>query len=522
MPSGAPNSEQDVVVVGAGIAGLTAAALLAREGVAVTLLEAHHQSGGCAGSFRRGAWQFDVGATQVAGLEAGGIHARLFEHLGVAAPAATPLDPGCVVDLGDGQDPVRLHRDPQAWRSECRRQFPGSERFWDLCGAIHAASWAFAGRDPVLPPRSGWDLGQLLAALRPATLATGLLTGASMADLLRLSGCGGGAEGRRLRHFLDLQLRLYSQEPADRTAALYGATVLQMAQAPLGLWHLCGSMQALSTALEQALANHGGELLLRRRLERLHPPEQPGAPWHLEGSGPGAAPFLIAAREVVLSLPPQTLPTLLGDRLPAGYRRRLQSFPDPAGALVLYAAVQRQRLPAACPPHLQLAWSEPGALFVSVSREGDGRAPAGEATVVASAFTAARPWSTAAEPAYQASKAKAKQGIEAGLEQLLGIGANDWLHAELATPRSWAGWTGRPFGFVGGLGQHPSRFGPFGLASRSPLPGLWLCGDSIHPGEGTAGVSLSALTACRQLLQGRGQTWRWRLHGGAAPGSGAT
>ena len=82
------------------------------------------------------------------------------------------------------------------------------------------------------------------------------------------------------------------------------------------------------------------------------------------------------------------------------------------------------------------------------------------------------------------------------------------MHRELATPRGFAGWTGRPWGWVGGLGQHPLRFGPFGLASRTPLPGLWLCGDSIHPGEGTAGVSLSALMACRQLLQRQGQELR--------------
>jgi phytoene dehydrogenase-like protein len=44
----------DVLVVGAGIAGLTAAALLAKQGRSVVLLEAHHQSGGCAGTFRRG------------------------------------------------------------------------------------------------------------------------------------------------------------------------------------------------------------------------------------------------------------------------------------------------------------------------------------------------------------------------------------------------------------------------------------------------------------------------------------
>ena len=76
--------------------------------------------------------------------------------------------------------------------------------------------------------------------------------------------------------------------------------------------------------------------------------------------------------------------------------------------------------------------------------------------------------------------------------------------------RGFAGWTGRPFGFVGGLGQHPSRFGPFGLASRTPLPGLWLCGDAIHPGEGTAGVSLSAFTACCQLRAAQGAELRLR------------
>ena len=64
---------------------------------------------------------------------------------------------------------------------------------------------------------------------------------------------------------------------------------------------------------------------------------------------------------------------------------------------------------------------------------------------------------------------------------------------------------GRSWGYVGGLGQHPSRFGPFGLASRTPLAGLWLCGDAIYPGEGTAGVSLSALMAARQLLASRGK-----------------
>lgn len=493
----------DVLVVGAGIAGLTVASLLAREGLAVVLLEAHRQSGGCAGTFRRGPYVFDVGATQVAGLEPGGSHQRLFHTLGVAPPAATPLDPGCVVDLADGLPPVALWRDPQRWRAEREHQFPGSGPFWALCDRLQRATWAFADREPILPPRSLWDLGQLLAAVDPAVLAAGVFTTSTVADLLRLTGAAQSEAGPRLQRFLDLQLQLYSQEPADRTAALYGATVLSVVQEPRGLWHLQGSMQALSTALEEALAAAGGELRLRHRVRRLQPPPRGDASWLVDGAGPGGGAFALQARDVVLSLPPQTLPELLGEALPVGYRRRLEGLHEPSGALVFYGAVERRRLPGATASHLQLDWPDPGPLFVSLSQDGDGRAPLGEATVIASVFTPARPWFALQEGAYQARKAAAMAGIQAGLERLLGLEAAHWRHAELATPRGWQGWTGRPWGYVGGLGQHPSRFGPFGLASRTPLPGLWLCGDSIHPGEGTAGVSTSAAMVCRQLLQHR-------------------
>ena len=493
-------ADSRVLVIGGGIAGLTAAALLAHEGIPVTLLEAHHQPGGCAGTFRRGPWTFDVGATQVAGLEAGGSHARLFRHLDVAIPEADILDPGCVVDLDDGSAPIRLWHDPSRWHQERQQQFPGSERFWALCGAIHASNWAFARRDPIVTPRTLWDLGQLFGALRPATLASGLLTRLTIADLLVLCGC---QTDRRLRRFLDLQLKLYSQEPADRTAALYGATVLQMAQAPLGLWHLHGSMQVLSDRLVQAIERDGGQLLMRHQVTHL---ERERDQWLVQASTPTGQRVTHRAADVICSLPPQTLPKLLDPEvLPRGYGDRLASLTQPSGALVLYGVVQRHALPQDCPGHLQRGCDTPGSLFVSISREGDGRAPTGQATLIASVFTPTADWCQLPEEPYQQRKQQRLLEIQGELNHWLGLQDSDWLHLELATPRGFAGWTGRPDGIVGGLGQHPARFGPFGLSTRTPLDGFWLCGDSLHPGEGTAGVTLSALNACRQLMEQRGR-----------------
>ena len=496
-------TKNDVIVIGAGVAGLTAAALLAHEGIPITLLESHSQVGGCAGTFRRGPYVFDVGATQVAGLEPGGSHERLFRHLQLELPLAEPLDPACVVDLADGTSPVHLWRDPEDWQRERQFHFPGSSRFWRLCSWIHSNNWDFAGRDPILPPRNLWDLQQLLQALQLGSLSSSVLAPFTIADLLRLCNCN---TDRRLRRFLDLYLRLYSQESVDQTAALYGATVLQIAQKPHGIWHLQGSMQSLSNQLLAVLERDKGRLLLRHRVVALAPPQTPEETWKVTVENQHNQRLLLQAADIVCSLPPQVLLNLIQEEqhFPGNYRRCLQNLPKPSGALVLYGAVNRLALPAGCPAHMQWDSKNPGSLFVSVSREGDGRAPKGEATLVASAFTPAESWCCIPESTYRQRKLCALQSIQTTLNTWLNLSPVDWLHVELATPRGFARWTGRPSGIVGGLGQHPRRFGPFGLASRTPLPGLWLCGDSIYPGEGTAGVSQSALMACRQLLAERG------------------
>ena len=94
--------------------------------------------------------------------------------------------------------------------------------------------------------------------------------------------------------------------------------------------------------------------------------------------------------------------------------------------------------------------------------------------------------------------------ISIALESQFDIASENWLHKELATPLGFERWTNRPNGIVGGLGQNPNIFGLFGLSSRTPFQNLWLCGDSIYPGEGTAGVSQSALMVSRQILASKG------------------
>ncbi len=494
--------QEPVIVIGGGIAGLTTAALLANQGVEVTLFEAHSQLGGCAGTFSRGPFVFDAGATQVAGFEIGGSHQRVFQHLGIPLPKAHLLDPACSVDLADGLDPINLWHHRGRWKEERKKHFPGTESFWGLLEDLHSANWDFANRGPILPFRNTWDFIQFSKAIRPSTLFSGLFSKCSVADLLRFCGVN---QDLRLRHFLDLQLKLYSQEPVDRTAALYGATVLQMAQDPLGLWHLNGSMQVLSDQLSNSIRRDGGGIFCQHRVISLDvEPTKNLVNVSVQDSVGKVRKY--SALDVVCSLPPQCLIDLLepGNSHVDSYVDYLKKLPVPSGAIVFYSSIKRDFLPAECPNHIQLSLDDPGDLFVSISSEGDGRAPSGYATVIASVFTDIFEWCDLSDAAYKNKKKRSQLSIRCALENLLKISSNDWHHNELSTPKSFAKWTGRPNGIVGGIGQHPDFFGPFGLASRTPIPGLWLCGDSIYPGEGTAGVTQSALMACRQLLSKRG------------------
>ena len=98
-------------------------------------------------------------------------------------------------------------------------------------------------------------------------LVTGILLKSTIFDLLRICGL---SNDQRLIKFLNLQLKLYSQEDVYKTAALYGSTVLQMCQQPHGLWHLKKSMQDLSDALEDSLKKTGVNIVFGQKVNSIN------------------------------------------------------------------------------------------------------------------------------------------------------------------------------------------------------------------------------------------------------------
>ena len=70
----------EVIVIGAGIGGLSAAAVLAREGADVLVLEQAHEPGGCCSSLRLDDFIFDTAASILHGF--GDVGKKLHHLLG--------------------------------------------------------------------------------------------------------------------------------------------------------------------------------------------------------------------------------------------------------------------------------------------------------------------------------------------------------------------------------------------------------------------------------------------------------
>jgi phytoene dehydrogenase-like protein len=97
-------STYDVVVVGGGIGGLTAGALLSARGLKTCLLERQSQVGGCIARVEFSGYDFEPGMGLYTSFGAGEVYDTLFSQLPVAAPEVSLLTAAYMLRRADGSD----------------------------------------------------------------------------------------------------------------------------------------------------------------------------------------------------------------------------------------------------------------------------------------------------------------------------------------------------------------------------------------------------------------------------------
>jgi len=82
-PKGLKKDEYDVIIIGAGIGGLTCGCYLAKVGLKVLIVEQHYKPGGYCTSFKRKGFTFDAAAHSLGGLREGGPLRKIYNELGL-------------------------------------------------------------------------------------------------------------------------------------------------------------------------------------------------------------------------------------------------------------------------------------------------------------------------------------------------------------------------------------------------------------------------------------------------------
>ncbi len=479
--------DSDVLIIGAGIAGLTTAARLQASGLSTIVLEAHGQVGGCAGFFCRGGFSFDVGATTFVDFAPGGVGGQFLAEIGLAEIPGEVLS-GYQAWLPDRT--ARLFRDSTAWRHERLAVFgqtPAHRQFWNLLDQLADVFWT-AARDGIkLPFRSVGDIWQAARLLPAQHWRLGRYGTWTMADALRACNL---ADDIPLRGFLGMLIQDTTHSTIEGSPLINSALGITIRGA--GLTRPSGGARGFWRHLVTHYRAIGGRLKTGAAVERVSR-IQGGFAVHTRRSG-------FQTRQVVSTLPIWNTARLGLPEIQSALRPYLQRDATAlGGAIVVFLGVPEAEVDGQIFSHHQLLldYHKPLAngnnMFVSVSAPGDTEsAPPDHCAVMLSTHCDLAEWENLSAPAYAAQKsAITRQLIDNARQIYPNLGARN-LVLETGTPRTFSRYTRRYRGAVGGMRLSLRNSNQFAVPYDLGVPGFWQAGDTTWPGLGTVACVLGS------------------------------
>ncbi|MEP0880048.1 NAD(P)/FAD-dependent oxidoreductase [Trichocoleus sp. ST-U3] len=486
----------DVIVIGSGIGGLTAGALLARYGKRVLVCESHAIAGGAAHSFSRQGFHFDSGPSFYCGLTPGrGLNPlqQVLEVLGESLQAVR-YDPMGHYHFPEGTFPV--YSDAERYCQTVAEITPQGARELEQFEKRLLPLYESLREIPTIALRADWQIiPVVLRKYLPSVLKL-------LPHLKTVQGSVGNVMDREVREpwvrrLIDLECFLLSGLKAHGTIAPEVAFMLGE-RSRAGVEYPVGGSGAIVDALVRGLKRWGGELKLNSHVEQILIQSGKVTGIKLKNGEVINAPVVISNATLW-----DTYTKLLRpEDLPLSYRQQSLETPAVDSFMHLHLGIRAEGLENLTGHHVVVHdaskdITEPGnTCMISIPSVWDANlAPEGHHVVHAYTLEPYEGWQR--DEGYEERKKERSQSLFRALERVIPDIRDRVVLELMGTPLTHAYYLRRYQGTYGpaiaaGQGTFPG--------TQTPISGLYRVGDSTMPGIGVPAVAASGILCANTLV----------------------
>jgi len=489
----------DAIVIGSGMGGLTAAALLAKKGRRALLLEKEKQAGGYVVSFGRNGFTFDATGAFVGGCHEGGELYQILREIG----AHEEIDFIPIHHIRNGYPGFEVHLHQGGFHSYVETLldlFPEEEKGLKVYLSLVK------------------QIGEEVKSYSEMTRTKKLLFPFYFWNLIRFQRSSHKAILDRLFRGREIKMALHTlpvTEPPSRLSFLFVATLISKALKE-GVFYPRGGMGCISKAIAESFLRCGGEIRLQTKAEQILIKDgKVGGILTHDGE-------IFQAPLVIANVNPNLLARMLPLEFQKPFMKKIRRLEYSHSCFIVYIAtdidVKGMGLP--CITHLRSIMDleeesrmlqrdevpKNPTLILSIPTLLDpSLAPPGQhvlKVLVTVPYGYREGWGGADPERYRQIKEEFSQEILHLLESKLIPGVKEHLlFYEGATPLTLERYTGNELGAMYGLASTPRQIGNSRPSHQTPIPGLFQVGHYTRPSHGIVGASLSGLFAVRRILQ---------------------
>ncbi len=502
--------QYDVIVIGAGLGGLSCAAAFARQGFKALVIEQHDKPGGYATSFARpGGFEFDVSLHSTSVGPRGGVY-NLIEGFPEITEVEFEPHPTLFRAIYPEHDIRVAQRDPKAYVTQLTDLFP-DER--DGITRLFADMGGLAGELDRLSKAGGRVDMSTFPVDYPHVAAYGDKTWGEMVDA--------SIRDPRLKAIVSAQWAYYGLPPSKLSSFYYAMPFMGYLSA--GGYYPRGRSQDISSALARYIKGHGGKVLLNTRVEKIL----------LDGGkATGVATAdgsTFTSRAVVSNADPfATFTGMIEDQSAlAEYEAAWRHYSVSLSSFQVFLGLERDLVGALglsdseifIEPDYDPEASYERALAGDVEHGGvtvtlydaiyRGYSPAGKNTLTLIVLQGYDPWKrfeadyrAGRKAAYNREKERMADVLIAKAEQTLLPGLSDAIEVkEIGTPLTNVRYTGHHRGAIYGWDQTVNNSGSTRVGHATPIEGLYLAGAWSRPGHGYGAVIPSGLECFAEIAK---------------------